>query len=397
MHPSRSPATALRAVLAPAGYARAGQRPVLYLILCLLLFPVAVRASEVTVSDPGALAQAIDAAQPGDRIWLEDGDYGDFATSAQPSGPVTIAARHPLGARFAKLQLSGAANLTFQGVESREFRALGADNIAVEEAKSETFYFRDVTGLRLEKSEGTGGWHILILNAVRDFVIRNNRLHGAQEDVMRITGPSANGLVEDNQLYETTARRPAHPDLIQLFNVKDQSPHDIVIRGNLLWDDPATGEVLPQGVFLGGPGKGFRNILIEQNLIATGHTNTVYVNGGQENVVIRNNTLMSVLGTRMPDGILRIAAKSGLDNSGVTAHGNVLRDIRDETKKSRILGNFVYGTAERQTQLFSGPGLGRRWQDFLPVTNSPIDFGSAYGAQARLRSLIDAKQEGSGE
>ena len=364
--------------------------------LLLMLPPLGMAtgagARDIAVSDTGGLARALDNAEPGDRILLDEGDYGSFATRVRPAGEVTIAARQPLGARFTKIDLSGASNLTFEGVETGEFRANQAQAIAAEGLKSKVFYFRDTQGLRLEGSEGTGGWHIVILNSVTDFVIRGNRLHGANEDVLRITGPSANGLIENNQLYETHAKRPAHPDLIQLFNVKDDSPHDIVIRGNLLWDDPATGELPPQGIFLGGPGSGFRNILIEENLIATGHTNTLYVNGGQENVVIRNNMLMSVTGATMPDAIIRIAGKSGLDNSGITASGNVTRDIHDETKRSRVAGNFVYGKAERQAQLFAGPGQGRRWQDFMPVVGSPIDFGSAYGAQHLLQGLLAAQK-----
>lgn len=385
--------TALAFLLA-AGFPTAGALAAGGAALAVLLGHAAAPASgaETSVSDAAGLAAALAAARPGTRILLQDGDYGDFATAARPSGPVTIAARTPLGARFGKLDLSGAANLTVEGVQTEDFRANKARAIAGERLKSKVFYFRDVAGLRLEDSEGAGGWHILILNSVTDFVIRGNRLHDAREDILRITGPSARGLVEGNQLYETHAKRPAHPDLIQLFNVKEESPREIVIRGNLLWDDPATGEIPPQGIFLGGPGAGFRDITIEENLIATGHTNTLYVNGGQANVVIRGNMLMSVTGTRMPDAILRIAAKSGLDNAGITATGNVVRDIYDETKTSRLAGNFAYGKAERQRVLFAGPGVGRRWQDFVPVAGSPIDFGSPYGAQTLLKGLLAAQK-----
>lgn len=356
-------------------------------LFTVLLVPFCAQAEQIAVSDAAGLGAALARAQAGDRIVLADGGYGELKTRIRAPGAVTIAAATPLGARFDRIELTGAANLVFEGVEAgEEFRATGSRDIAVAASRTKQFYFRDVVGLRVENSEGANGWYILLLNSVRDFVIRGNRLHGGHEDVMRVTGPSSNGLIENNQIYETRAKRPIHPDLIQFFHQKGEAPHDIVIRGNLLWDDPATGEVPPQGIFLGDPGPGFRNILIEENLIAVGHTNTIYINGGQENVVVRNNSIMSIKGATMPDAIIRIAAKSRLDNSGTLVEGNIVRAIHDETKASQLRNNLVFGKAERQAILFAGPGLGRRWQDFMPVAGGPVDFGTLYGAQKLLKA-----------
>lgn len=346
-----------------------------------------LRAEEIAVADRDGLLAAMGRATRGDVIRLADGNYGEVIFQRSPNG-VTFEAAAPGGAVLDKLSMQNVADLAFRGIEVRgEFRAQRSKGIEIHEVKARQFYFRDVDGLLIDRSEGAHGHFNLILNSIQNFSVTNSYFHGAAEDVCRITGNSYNGLIENNRFHDTVAKRPTHPDLMQIFHAKGIAPRDLVIRGNHFWDDQTTGDVRAQGPFLNAPGKtGFRNILIEENLIAVPHANTIYVNGGQENVVIRNNTLIFIPGSTMPNAIIRLAQVSGYDNSGTIIEGNILRGINDETKSSTIGDNYLYGKGARMAALFSGPGA--RWQDFMPVTGSPIDFGSPYGAQARLKELL---------
>jgi hypothetical protein len=187
--------------------------------------------------------------------------------------------------------------------------------------------------------------------------------------------------------HRATGGGTNHSDAIQMFGAKGKTPHDIVIRRNHIWDDFATGAptTAPQGIFISDPGPGgYRNILIEENLVNVRSPNSIYINGGQENVVVRNNTLIPSEG----DGgaIIRLAEKSGYDNSGTTVTGNVTKLLRDETQRSRIGPNFVYGRNAPLHRLFSGPGS--QWQDFVPVPPSRFAFGMGFGAEGYLSDLL---------
>lgn len=347
-------------------------------------------AGEFGVSNREELLRTLGQARGGDTILLDDGAYGELVTRLRPGGALVVAARHPGQAIFTKISLQQSLDVQFRGVTvDGEFRAVSSRRIGAVGVKARQFYFRDVDGLLIDRSEGGGGHFNLVMNSIANFIVRDSYFHGATEDVSRITGNSYNGLVENNRFFDAVSHRPLHADLMQFFGGKGFTPHDIVIRGNHFWDDPATGEIRPQGIFISDPQPGgFRNLLIEENLLAVGHANTIVINGATENVVIRNNSLISVSGVPHPNPIIRISKHSGMGNSGLTVEGNIVGKINDETRSSRIRNNHVYGMKARLATLFSGPG--KRWQDFVPVTGSPIDFGSPYGAQARLKDLLDS-------
>ena len=340
------------------------------------------------VSSQAELQSALTTVKSGDTIFLNDGNYGSLTmTNRKYASDVTIAAVNEGGAVFSKIDIRNGHNIVFSGVTAtQEFRAwYGSEGITVDGVKTAQFYFRDVNDLLVDHSEATGGWYNLILNETTNFVVRNSYFHDASEDVSRVTGNSYNGLFENNIFADTDADRPIHPDLMQLFAFNGTTPHDITIRGNLFYDDIKTGDVIAQGIFLGGPGTtGFSDILIEQNLIATRHPNTIYVNGGQENVVIRNNTLMGY--DESNGGVIRLAEKDGFDNSGTIIHDNVVKVIYDETESSDIGENYVYGKGIPAGKIFNGT-LGDKWQDYLSVDGDTIINGDD-GAIARLKAIM---------
>ncbi|WP_395543696.1 LamG-like jellyroll fold domain-containing protein [Neotabrizicola sp. sgz301269] len=343
----------------------------------------------IRVTTQAELLSALKTATGGDTLLLADGDYGQITLKNTFGSPVTIKAENDQGASFTKISLSGASNLSFDGLHlDGGFNASNyTSNISLTNIDSDNLlYFRNVSNLAVDNVTAKGGQFSILLNSVQNFSVTNSTFGGVTEDVMRITGNSYNGLIENNVLADTVAVKPTHPDLIQIFGYDGYTPHDITIRGNLIYDDPATGETAAQGIFLAGAGPdGYSNMLIEDNLIYTGSSNTIFIGGGQENVVVQNNTLMSSSG----DGgaIIRLSSFKGFDNSGTTVTGNIAKLILDETGASDISHNYVYGRNADLASLFHGAD-GMSWENFLPVAGSLIDFGSGYGATDRLADLV---------
>ena len=82
--------------------------------------------------------------------------------------------------------------------------------------------------------------------------------------------------------------------------------------------------------------------------------------------------------------MVRLARKSAMTNEGTLVEGNTAKLLVDETKASRIGKNLFYGRKAPLRRFFSGPG--ERWQDFVPIADSPLDR-SGMGAVAFLADL----------
>jgi len=349
------------------------------------------------VTNPTELSAAISSASGGDTIILANGDYGELVLGNDFSSTVTFQSENPLGASFSRLVVDNGSNMAFDGFDLQgSFAAKYSSGISLTNSVTTNgmLYFREVDGLVVDNCTATGAQYSCLLNSVRNFSVTNSYFGNVTEDVMRITGNSYNGLIENNQLIDTVAVSPTHPDLLQMFGATGgYTPHDITIRGNLFYDDTTTGSVAAQGIFMSDPypgGDGYQNILIEDNLINVSSPNTIYINGGQKNVVVRNNTLIPHYSG---DGgaVIRLVGKSKMNNSGTIVEGNVAKMIRDETKSSKIGRNYLYGRNANIAALFSGTG--KRWQDFLPVIGTAIDRDNL-GATPFLKQLLAAQKPG---
>lgn len=347
-------------------------------------------AEELRVSTPNELRQAL-ASLTGGQILLSPGNYGELEISNQRyENPIILKSETPRQAVFSKVSLMAASNLTFDGVQLEDgFSAKSSSKVTVVNTGSNNLlYFRDVQGLKVENCDVAGKRYGVVFNSVSDFELRHSKVGGVTEDVIRITGPSRGGTIEYNILADTIAKRPTHPDLIQTFSAKGGTPSDITIRANLIYDDPETGDVVAQGIFMADGGEtGYHNILLEQNLLYTGSANTIFMSGGQENVVIRDNTLIP---TDQDGGaMIRLTgARKGFDNSGTSVSGNIAKLLNDETQKSKIQRNYFYGRNAALARLFSGRG--DRWQDFLPAAGSAAEK-SGMGAREFLQELADGR------
>ena len=362
------------------------------LALCLGLVPMQAQERKVSTAEE---LQAVLTQADGAIILLAPGDYGDLKIQGKKYGAaVTLRAEVPRKAVFGQIIIENSGNLVFDALVTQgQFRAEKSSNLIIKNCLAKNMlYFRNIAGLQVDNCIISDGQYGVLFNSVVDFSIRHSRIGRASEDVMRITGDSHDGLVEGNFLDDVISYPPKHPDLIQLFGSSGKTPHRITIRRNYLRDLHETGSPkrTAQGIFVSDPQPdGFSDIMIEENIINTRSPNTIYINGGKINVVVRNNTLLPSAG----DGgaIIRLARKAEIGNSGTVVEKNIAKRILDETKSSIIRANYLYGRNAKIPALFSGTGA--RWQDFLPVLGTGPDK-PGMGATGFLRELLAAQKPG---
>lgn len=198
------------------------------------------------------LLSALRVVKGGDTILLEDGDYGYLYLSSGLKGQlpeydstVTIAALNPGKATFSKMDVRGASNLAFEGLDVSNSLQIwyNSSNVAVRNSTITNLTVRDTQGADISGNTIGGGSFGLVLQAASDVSVRGNYIHDVTTDLVRIVGNSHDVVVENNLISDTVARPPTHPDLIQMFGLNGATPHDITIRGNILHDDLSTGSV----------------------------------------------------------------------------------------------------------------------------------------------------------
>lgn len=364
--------------------------------ICVFTFVMALVpaafAKDIRVSNSAELRAAL-AASDGGTITLADGRYETLELNRKFPAPVILRGETRAGVVIGGVWLEGVSNLSFQHLSvegTLSIRRNSSDLVIDGLAVKGMIYCRDVDRITIHDTDIHADGFGLILNSVRDFRVTQNRIRFATEDLMRIAAHSSDGLVAYNIISDTQAKRPMHPDLLQLFGNRGNTPHDIVIRRNLLTDPPAEGDVAAQGIFVSDPRSagGFRNMLIEENLISVASPNSIYIWGGEKNFIIRNNTLVPSRG----DGgaMIRLAKRNDMVNAGTRVEGNVAKILVDETKGSHIGQNYIYGRNAPMAHLFQGKGQSARWQDFLPRVNTRLEQ-SGHGATAFLNDLQAGK------
>lgn len=345
----------------------------------------------INVSNASQLSAALSSASGGDIIVLADGYYGDVTLSQNFASEVTVTSASPLGATFGQVLING-SNVTLDGLTvTGRFTIRDAAHIEVTNSQlnswNEALFSTDVTfsnnnvrsTVNLEKVDGF---------AITDNVIGTSP-GGVNGDLIRVIGDSKNGVIENNDLTDVApTKNPdgtyTHADGIQFINRGADWPSDIVIRGNLIFDDPATGDtgnLWMQAIAVGGT-----DILIENNLVMTGSPNAIIVANSSGGIEVFNNTVLP-----WPDGgggTIRVTSTT----SGVVVEGNVTNGILNEGGAS-LSNNFIYSTnmfsEDYWGDLFQLQTYGMAWEDYLPVNGSPIDFGSGYGALERLEELLN--------
>ncbi len=303
-----------------------------------LLSPVSTEgktmAKTTYVTNLSTLNTAISKAASGDTIVLKSGNYGTLALKNKSFGAyVNIESQTKGGAKFTAVDIDNSDHFSFSGLTvSGEFRADNTSScIKLSDSKiGGGTYFRDATSIVLTNNDITGTMNAVTLNDVRYVNVSGNTIHDAQSDLLRVTGDSYDVKILNNKLLDVASVNGDHPDMIQFIGTNGQTPTKVQIKGNVLYDDPSTGSTWSQGIFISDPtSEGYRDFLIEDNLINVGSPNGIYVNGGISNVVVRDNTLAI-----WPDGTggsIRVVEKSGISNKGTKIEHNLARQVLNET------------------------------------------------------------------
>jgi hypothetical protein len=287
------------------------------------------------VSTSAELVSALAAAQPLDEIVLADGNYGDLNIGGrQYADYVTIRGGH--AAVF-----TGAWNPPTTSAAFVRLDGFTLDG-----------------GLQLSGLSGAVTHHIEVLNLAIGPVVGN--------DVMQIMGGVHDVLIQGCKVRDSISTDPlAHPDLIQMFRDfdTDATPANITIRRNLFWDDPGTGVIGAQGVFVsdGSWTNGYSGIVIEENVISPVLINALTLQSGLAGCALRNNLITS--------GRIWIVNNQALGNAGTVVEGNVSPDLLDDGGGATVQNNYTGEVSGYLPNLVDGSTL----DQYRPAPGSPIE------------------------
>lgn len=329
-------------------------------------------------------------------IRLAPGAYGSITLDRKRN----IAISAPQGeATFGSITLTGVQGISLSGLT---YGALTANihwqgqkpsGLTVQDCTSQRTYIRNAEDVHIVGGDFTGNTALTFFD-VAGGSITGAYIHHATEDCLRLFGNTYGITVEDCRIEDTVRNSDQHPDLFQIAHASTgDCPHDLIIRRNWLTDDPTTGFDVGQGIYLGGPlaPNGFRNILIEENVLAVPHPQGIYVTGGTDNVVIRKNTLIPTSGgTRANIRAAQIpyAIATGMSNAGVLIEQNICLNIMNEGSLPRatVRDNAMLPAGKSWSETFPGPGMALA--DFIPLVSAGIP--DSYGATEWLRSKLAA-------
>ena len=344
------------------------------------------------------VSEQIAAAKSGDVIIVPPGSHGELEINRSFQSDVIIRSETPLAAAFQSVSIKG-SHIVFDGVAiTGLFSARNSSHIKV--INSRTGYWTEAlfsSNVTIQESDVTS---TINLEAVDGFSIVNNAIGrspgGVNGDLIRVIGDSRNGLIENNSLEDAAPTKDdaagtgTHADGIQFINRGADWPSDIVIRGNLIFDDPSTGDLgnlWMQPINVGGS-----NILIEQNLVMGGTPNTIIVANAywpDKPVVVRNNTVFPW--PLSGGGNIRVTDTA----YGVVVQNNVSSQMLDQGNDTILKDNFIYSSdassPDSLNRLFDRKNDGMAWKDYTPQPGSPVDFGSGYGALNRVEELLEKR------
>lgn len=335
--------------------------------------------ASISVSSTAALLSALRSAKSGDVIKLAAGNYSNVSLSnLQFNGNVTIqSADKNRPAVLSDLTLNNVRNLTVQDIEVAANPAKGDNPIKVLSSTNIVMDRMNVHGtLNNDSSDDVAGMLIRNSNSVtvknsefqelsfglghldsNGLIFTGNNFHDIRSDGIR-GGGSSNVLIAENHFSDFYPIGADHPDAIQFWTTgTTRDVSNIVVRNNVI--ERGEGRQM-QGIFLGNEiNKTYSNVSITDNLlIGTGY-NGIAVSGGK-NIVIDNNDIVSIEGSRswvrltnVDNG--RVSNNAAIDFlytgvRGVARSNNLINDLVSVEKAdelvSRILGGGKSATAQ---------------------------------------------------
>lgn len=335
--------------------------------------------ASISVSSTAALLSALRSAKSGDVIKLAAGDYSNVSLSnLQFSGNVTIqSADKNRPAVLSDITLNNVKNLTVQDIEFAVNPAKGDNPIKVLSSNNIVFDRLNVHGtLNNDTSDDVSGMFIRNSTTVTvknsefqqlsyglghldstGLTFTGNNFHDIRSDAVR-GGGSSNVLIAENRFSDFYPIGNDHPDAIQFWTTgTTRGVSNIVVRDNVI--ERGEGRQI-QGIFLGNEiNKTYSNVTITNNLlIGTGY-NGIAVTGGQ-NVVVDNNDIVSIEGSRswvrlanIENG--RVSNNAAIDYlyagtvNGVVRSNNIVNDVVSAERAEQLV-NVAIGSTKKLAQ-----------------------------------------------
>jgi parallel beta-helix repeat protein len=346
----------------------------------------------------------------GDRLILQDGDYGSLTISQIAfNHPVIIEAANPGGARFEYIHIEDSKNLTLRhlsvwptrpkhnyGVlvwakkDTSSIRIEGLDIRAQADADQTYAVWTvenwtvewAVNGVRLDGSSSSVvksriiGVHFAITTSGSNARIFDNEVAGFAGDGIRALGNHSE--VVGNKVKDCVKVNDNHSDGFQSWAprgalVAKSEAHGLILRDNVIleWSEPPVSPLrcVLQGVgMFDGP---YRDVEIHNNIISVNAYHGIALYGAQDSRVTRNTVVSSDGNPGSHPWIIVRESKDGLIKPlNIAVFGNIAMRFKGAT--GNRLDNIVAVSPNRYL-------IDPAHQNFAPRPEGPI-AGRPFGA-----------------
>lgn len=364
------------------------------------------------VSTAAQFQSALNSAKGGDKIVLAAGNYGSvYVQNHNYSSAVTITTSAANPAHFDGLFISNTKNLSLSGLDLGRSLTAGQaewtqlnyvynssniqfDNVTFHGSKDNDptndgvgLQLTGVAGFSMTNSHFSELYRGIAIQQSSNLTVKGNDFHTIRSDGMVVA--AVDGItIDSNNFSDFRPIIPDHSDFIQFWNLgQTKGSSNITIKNNVMFQPQFSGVegTGTQGIWISDPMEfGYKNVLIQNNLIySNGAYNGLSVNGG-DGVQILGNTVLSQ-STDSKDFWIRM--------DGTT---NVT--VRDNIMDNMVLANMGTMTQSGNVNLSQTPTL----RTLFAHLNDPasaadlITAASGYKAVATLPAPPVSHAIGSG-
>jgi len=240
----------------------------------LALMACEARATTLTAT-PANVAAKVQAAQPGDVVQLESGEYVLHINARKAAPGVTITPASGAHVVASEIVANGSSNLTFDGIEVAMTPAAngvtaagkGTENIVFNHIKvhqadnqslaSVGFWIRLASNITIQNSEVQWAHRGIAVLDSDHVTIKDNLIHDIKVDGMELAG-TTDTTITGNKATNFHPTPGDHPDFIQWWGTAITKTNNLNIEGNHY--ERGTGGIA-QGIF----GEDGSNITIKGN------------------------------------------------------------------------------------------------------------------------------------
>lgn len=341
----------------------------------------------IAIADRAALDAALATAVGGEHYSLAAGSYGDLTwTRLHTSDPIRISSQTGRTAVFGEVSVSGSTigSVQFDNVTMGYFGARSnVRNVWVMDC--------DINGLSQlgsahgvvftnntlnDPSDPVALKFLILAYDLTGSIISGNTVLNSTEDQCRISGASADVILETNRIMRLdTIVAVNHADSVQIFGANGTScPRRVAVRRNLV-----CARFGDQGIFISDSRsvEGFRDFTVHDNVTRSPGSNKITFNGMGGGSLYANNTSAYTL---------RVGSVYG---------GLVTQNLAQSIYKSAAASSYPAGTfvdnmlisSNYQSVIGADPGTVDLsvWENWIP--NPAAGISDSYGATAYIKSL----------